>query len=115
MHIIAYQTSGSRQRLDELYGSRWVYIGRTCRDFPQGSPLHNPYRRQGQPRGSTLDDYRRHLYRQIRQGNPAILRALQSLSDDSVLVCWCPQPGPCHGHVVSQAWRWLIGQTAGSQ
>lgn len=116
MHSIAFQTAGSLPHLDQRYAYNWVYIGRSCRHFPHGSPLHNPYRRQPhQPRGSTLDAYRRHLCRQIRQGNPAVLRALHSLTPDTVLVCWCPQPGPCHGHVIRQAWRWLVGQTAGSQ
>lgn len=77
---------------------RSVYIGRP-------SALGNPYpRKKNEPRGSTLDRYRKYLQKKIKENDPDIVGELNRLADiaeqgDLYLGCWCT-PNPCHGDVI---------------
>lgn len=77
-----------------------VYIGRP-------SVLGNPYPlKKGEPRGSTLDRYRKYLQKKIAQNDPDIVGELNRLADiaengDLYLGCWCT-PNPCHGDVIRE-------------
>lgn len=79
---------------------RSVYIGRP-------SVLGNPYPlKKGEPRGSTLDRYRKYLQGMIAKNDPDIVGELSRLADiaehgDLYLGCWCT-PNPCHGDVIRE-------------
>ena len=79
---------------------RSVYIGRP-------SVLGNPYPlKKGEPRGSTLDRYRKYLQKKIADNDPDIVGELNRLADiaedgDLYLGCWCT-PNPCHGDVIRE-------------
>lgn len=88
----------------------WTYIGREMRydDWTfEASPLGNPYRVGSKGRGTVIEPYRRWLWQQLQVPNSPHVQALRALTADSVLVCWCNQPGRCHGHVIADAWAYL--------
>ena len=98
-------------------GSDWkelhpnaVYIGRSnLRMGLPASPLANPYKIGKHTREEVIGMYRDWLWSQIKAKNPRVMQALDSLTEDSILVCWC-HPKPCHGEVVIRAWNWLKSQ-----
>ena len=91
------------------FNSDWptqaVYIGRGGRGLPH-SPLANPYKIGQHTREEVIGMYREWLWSQIQAKNPRVMEALDSLTEESILVCWC-HPKPCHGEVVIRAWEWL--------
>ena len=99
-------------------GSDWkelhpkaVYIGRSnLRMGLPASPLANPFHIgiHGD-REQVIAKYRIWLWERIREGNVMVMEALNSLTVDNILVCWC-HPKPCHGEVVIRAWEWLRKQ-----
>lgn len=97
--------------LDARYGEQWVYIGRkvTLRDGTtlEASPLGNPHRLNGRERGAVIQPYRCWLWAHLQVANSPQVTAIRELSTESVLICWCDQPDPCHGHVVAAAWAHL--------
>ena len=107
--VINFKQFGSAQALDKAFGGRWLYIGRanSHAGLP-ASPLANPFKVQafGGQRGVTLSHYRGWLWQRIRAGDPAVVAALHSIDETTVLVCWC-KPGPCHGDVIKAAAAWL--------
>jgi hypothetical protein len=111
--VVNFRQYGSVRALDQAFGPRWLYIGRSNpRAGLAQSPLANPFKVKefgGQP-GATLPHYRRWLWQRIQAGDGAVLAALQSITPKTTLVCWC-KPGPCHGDVVRAAAAWLQGQT----
>ena len=70
-----------------------VYIGR-------GSPYGNPFviGKDG-TREEVIAKHRQFLIDLIVKRNPKILKALDALKDDDVLVCFC-KPAPCHGDTI---------------
>lgn len=85
-----------RERRPEL-PQPWIYVGR-------GTPLGNPYKRE-QHGDDAIELYRRHLAERIKAGDPAVLRQLDSITEDTSIVCSCA-PKPCHADVVLRAWLW---------
>src|SRR5688500_5486940 len=108
--VVNFKVYGSVTRLDEMFGRRWLYIGRQnqAAGLPQ-SPLANPFVAKVRGRGETLARYRAWLWQRIQAGDEAVLEALRSIGDESVLVCYC-KPNPCHGDVVQAAVAWLQTQ-----
>lgn len=85
-----------------------VYVGRP-------SPLGNPYSFGAQnskvskfvvgSRDEAVEKYRFWLHHQLKSGNQSVIKALESLSDDSVLGCWC-SPLSCHADIIIKAYHW---------
>lgn len=74
-----------------------VFIGRPSR-------WGNPFRlRPDEPRGATIERYRRWLWDQLRSGAIRLdeLAALHGRD----LACYC-KPKPCHGDVLADAAAW---------
>ncbi|MCI0729665.1 MAG: DUF4326 domain-containing protein [Chloroflexi bacterium] len=111
--VVNFHNYHSIQALTDAFGDRWAYVGRPNRTYNlPGSPLANPYSTDPRNRSTRysedpISDYRLWLWRQIKGGNQKVLQALDSLSLDSVLVCWCA-PGDCHADVIAAAVRWRI-------
>ena len=107
---VNFKQYGSKAALDRTFGGRWLYIGR-ANSYAQleASPLANPFTVSEYGRGGTLPHYRRWLWEQIQAGNEEVLAALQSITDTTVLVCWC-SPLSCHGDIVKAAAAWLHSQ-----
>jgi len=82
-----------------------VYCGRRTRiGWPQ-SPLHNPFAlvKDG-TREQVIAKFRTYLMERIEDGDRKILDALDVLTEDSVLGCWC-KPAACHCDVIAEVWR----------
>ena len=108
--VVNFKRYGSKAALDRAFGDRWLYIGR-ANGYAQleASLLANPFAVKEYGRGGTLPHYRRWLWEQIQAENEDVLAALWSITDSTVLVCWCA-PLPCHGDVVKAAAAWLRSQ-----
>jgi Domain of unknown function (DUF4326) len=77
-----------------------VYVGRP-------SPLGNPFTiGQHGDRDRVIELYGRWLHNRIREQNPDVMEALEALTDDTTLVCWCA-PKRCHAEMIIRAWKWL--------
>ena len=99
-----------RDVIQFCYGDDWAYIGRGYGFYPNSfarSSLANPFYRNGGKRGCTLERYRCWLWEKIKAQDEAVMAELRSFSAETTLICHCPQPGPCHGHIVKAAWQWL--------
>lgn len=82
-----------------------VYCGRATRNGWRASPLGNPFTlRPGVSRESVLARYRAWLLGRIAEGDAAVIAALEALTDDSVLGCWC-RPLSCHCDVIVEVWE----------
>jgi hypothetical protein len=107
--IVNFHHYGSIEALNQAFGDRWFYIGRTNKQagLPQ-SHLANPYKVQdfGGQCGATLPHYRRWLWQRIQAGDEPVIGALKTIDAQTVLVCYC-KPGPCHGDVVQAAAAWM--------
>jgi hypothetical protein len=108
--IVNFRHYRSIDELDLAFADRWLYIGRQNRvaGLPR-SPLANPFRVRDYGRGQTIPLYRRWLWERIQNGDLAVMDALRTINEASVLVCWC-RPGLCHGDVVKAAAAWLQSQ-----
>jgi hypothetical protein len=95
-----------------------LYVGRPGRlareifaahpEIGDGTALGNPYtvQRHGE---AALDLYRRWLWEQIKREAPAVIAALDRITEETSLVCSCVRKdggGPCHAKVIAAAWRW---------
>lgn len=78
-----------------------IYIGR-------GTPLGNPFT-VAEHGLDALKLYRKWLWKQIREGDEAVLRAMRAIDPQTHLMCSC-KPRPCHGDVVVRAWAWMREQ-----
>jgi hypothetical protein len=109
--VVNIKHYGSKEKLTEAFGDKWVYIGRSNPTYRVGkSVLANPYKLAAdQDPGETLEYYRHWLWHQIQAEHQGVIKALLEIKDDTVLVCWC-KPGPCHGDIVRDAARWLQSQ-----
>ena len=102
--------------------TEYKYVGRRMAgSHPlNGSPLANPFKlmRGKSPDGiaKIIQQYREWLYAKLRWGDAEVLKALRTITDDSVLACWCCDlsgpdvlagPYQCHAQVIFAAARWL--------
>jgi hypothetical protein len=92
--------------MNELKRMGGVYCGRP-------SILGNPYSHKPIPgtikvgsRDEAIEAYRKWLWHQLKGKNQQIIKALKSLTDDSILGCWC-SPERCHCSVIEAASKWL--------
>lgn len=113
--VVSVNQAGNCDGLDSKFGvGNWMYIGRGGREyggrFLPRSPLANPFRVVNGQRGSAVESYRRWLWDRIQEGDPDVLNSLRKVNEMAAVVCHCPQPGPCHGHVVIRAAQWLAEQ-----
>lgn len=86
----------------------WIYIGRACAGHAS-SALANPFTKQDHG-DAAIPLYKRHLWAKMKAQDPAVLRALDEITPEHHLVCWCLLPngyGQCHGQIVVAAWDWL--------
>ena len=115
----------------------WLYIGRRHPAFPEmprGSALQNPFRlddRRGLEEGLKRFDpaneldindptlpielYRRHLRQKLKARDAQVIAALEAITEDTALVCFCVRPDGralCHGQVVLEARQALITMKA---
>ena len=107
MQVVNFKDYGCRQALDEAFGNRWVYVGRENRRYAlRASRLANLYSVGTYGRTDAIDLYRWWLWDKIDGGDPMLIVDLNSLTDDTVLVCWC-KPKICHADVIVRAWEWM--------
>jgi hypothetical protein len=104
-------------RLDTQFGQGgWCYVGwaHQCYGLTT-SPLANPYthlqvsragRLRVAGRDEAIQSFRQWLWEQPTTGNRAIRSALQAITPDTVLICWCA-PLDCHAEVIARAATWL--------
>ena len=105
MQIVNFKMYGSVAVLDENFEDR-TYVGRENKHYElQESPLANPYRVGADGREKSIQQFRAYLWWKIQKHDQAIMNALKSLDEDSVLVCWCA-PKPCHAEVIAKAWAY---------
>jgi hypothetical protein len=99
MRVVNVRSYGGRAGF-ERSSQNAVYIGRP-------SVLGNPFvlGRDGD-RSTVIEKFRHWLWVQVKQGNVQVLRAIRSLTEHSVLGCWC-SPDACHGQVIQACWQWL--------
>ena len=111
MHIVKCKFF-KRAEMETIPG--FVYCGHGFAGYAS-SPLANPKIVSTE---DTLQEvlafYRTWLHERIQQRDPAVLGALQALSEESVLGCWCldkDEAGSgreeCHCDVIAQVWRGL--------
>jgi hypothetical protein len=117
--VVSVNQVGGCEALDNTYGAgNWQYIGRGGGEyggrFLQRSPVANPYRVVDGRRGSTVEGYRHWLWGRIKAGDRAVVECLLEVAKSAAVVCHCPQPGPCHGHVVVAAAEWLQSEAGQS-
>ena len=85
----------------------YIYIGRAVPEYGlEASALGNPYTLEDFSRAEAIEKYRDWLWEKIESGDKGVLAALNELSEESVLACWC-KPEACHGDVVMAAWERL--------
>lgn len=112
MAIVAnFHQYKSKEKLTELYGNRWMYVGRANKRYGLArSPLANPFSSDPQDKATysptPIDDYREWLWGKIKQGDTAVLNELAKIIPDTILVCWC-HPAPCHAQVLQKAADWV--------
>ena len=75
-----------------------IYVGRP-------TPLGNPFSLLKFSRQNSIDRYRRWLYERLTIGDEKVIEALESLTDKSVIGCFC-KPLACHGDIIVKAWTW---------
>lgn len=106
---------GQRARFEKIPG--FVYCGREWGGF-EASPLGNPFStKKDGSLAEVLRKYRRWLWDSLREPQSPVLLALASLTEDSVLGCWCVEKEKagegreqCHADVIVKAWRYLQSQ-----
>ena len=73
-----------------------VYIGRAGRG--KNGYFGNPFTlKKGQPKGSTLEQYKEYFYNRIKT-DPKFKKKIHQLKDKT-LGCFC-KPHPCHGDII---------------
>lgn len=109
--VVNFKQYGSIQALNQVFGDRWVYIGRANSTIGLAqSPLANPFKvKDFGGRGQTLPHYRRWLWERIQAGDETVWDELGAINESTVLICWC-KPGPCHGDGVKAAAEWVQAQ-----
>lgn len=81
---------------------RDVYIGRPSVLGNPFSHLPNTLAQYAvSTRSEAVSRYRDYLENRLQEQDAVILRALEAIPDDAVLVCWCA-PLSCHGHVIAE-------------
>jgi hypothetical protein len=85
---------------------RVVYCGRRCAGWsasPLANPYHLPHNPTAEDREVCIAKFRAYLMERIEAGDRKILDALDALTRNSVLGCWC-KPLPCHCDVIAESW-----------
>lgn len=119
MRIRSLRSEGELCR-QKIAAGEWVYCGRGMADL-KDSPLGNPFPlRDYTSRTECLEAYRKWLWQRIKANDNPIIRAINALTPDSTLVCWCccddaPESCErgeehCHCHVVVKVYLYLKGQ-----
>ena len=110
MHVVNMKSYGSKEKLTEVFGDKWTYIGRYNYYYGfKESPLHNPYPiKLGSHRTNIIAFYERYLRNCLNDGDDLITEAIKKLNSDSVLVCYC-HPKRCHGNVIEKVWKEFYG------
>lgn len=82
-----------------------IYIGRRMpHEGLAGSKFANPFKlSEDEPRGSTIERYKKWLWGEIRSGRITLEDLLELEGRD--LVCFCA-PQACHGDVLVAAVKW---------
>jgi hypothetical protein len=105
MQIVNFKEYGSVAVLDENFED-WTYVGRENKHYGlKESPLANIYHVDQYGRAGAIRKYRQWLWWKMQKRDPEVLGALQKLTEDSVLVCWCA-PKPCHAEIIVKAWAY---------
>jgi len=90
----------------------FVYCGREGSGYPR-SPLHNPFKvGEHGTQEECVALFRLYILQRIEWGHRAILDALDALTEDSVLGCWCKPDEPCHCDVIIEVWKQRRGSDA---
>ena len=90
--------------------SNAVYIGRSMQGIAGNEKFHNPYKMfKEEQRDYVCEQYRKHLWNQIRTGEVTVADLLAL--DGKDLVCWCA-PARCHGDTIMKAIEWAKKQRA---
>ncbi len=90
-----------RREMDQIPG--FVYCGDACWGYRR-SPLYNPFHKEKITQEEKVAKYRTYLLQRIEAGDAGILAALDALTEDSVLGCWC-KPAACHCDVIVEVWE----------
>lgn len=111
MPVVNFHHYKSAEALAAAFGANWMYVGRANRGYGlKASPLANPFVDSPRKRGRVVKDpvefYRQWLWGKIKNGDTAVLEALQQIDGNTALVCWCA-PSPCHAEVIELAAAWL--------
>lgn len=104
--------------LADIRAGRAVYVGRAHAGLGlAASPLANPFTVAKYGKGSAAPLYRQWLWAELcKAENEKLVDALDALSEDSTLVCWCcdRENGDgdlrCHAQVIERCWKWLQQQ-----
>lgn len=99
-----------------------VYVGRrqflrtkAGQTWPE-SPLHNPFKLSEMDATTALIKFEDRLRSWIEMGIPSILKALDDLTNESVLGCWCietdkprlaEEGAECHAEIIARVWMEL--------
>ena len=100
-----------RRREVDDFGPHFVYCGREWGGYAE-SPLANNASRSRTP-GVAAAAFRVWLWQQLQSSNASVLEAINALTEESVLGCWCVDNDDaatethCHCGVTSRAWAWL--------
>lgn len=89
-----------------------VYVGRGSY-ARKGHVLSNPYKVTAHTVAGhmlAVGHYRRWLWTQIQNKNKFILRALEAMGPETVLLCHCKDNMPCHGDIIIKAWHYCWEQ-----
>ncbi len=100
---------GQRSKFEAIPG--FVYCGRSFKEYDE-SDLHNPYiiGRDGLLQ-TVLSKYHKYLEESIEHSSAQSV-AMRSLTNDSVLGCWCinkknagDKPWSCHCDIIASIWN----------
>jgi hypothetical protein len=58
----------------------------------------------------SIECYRKWLWAEIKRPNAEVLKALLSITEETMLGCWCSLDQTCHTDVIIRAARWLKEQ-----
>ena len=86
------------QRLNEKFGTKWLYIGRGRKGM-QRSPFSKPPWKK-------LVNYKRWLWGEMQNGNQAILGLLRFVNDDTVFVDDAALSGAQKAIIITNAKNW---------
>lgn len=99
MQVLNYYKCGKTIPENAVYIAR----GQPHLGLPH-SKFANPFKlSEDEPRGATIERYKKWLWEQIKSGKITLEDLLELENKD--VVCFC-SPAPCHGDVVVAAVKW---------